>query len=107
MKHFYTHLIEIDSIIIELDKLDLSEDQKRQLADLVDSNIHHIILDAILSELSEEDKRIFLKHVHEDDHDKIWQHLFEKVDNIEHKIKDVADDFKKQLHKDLKEAKNK
>lgn len=105
MKQFYSHLIEIESIVLELDKFDLSEEEKIHLAQLIDSSLHHTILDAILSELKEEDKRIFLRHIHENDHDKIWQFLNGKVDNIEERIKKTADDLKKELHKDLKETK--
>lgn len=105
MKQFYSHLIEIESITLELDKLDLSEDQKYYLASLVDSSLHHQVLDAVLSELSDSDKRVFLQHLNEDDHDKIWKFLNEKVDNIEEKIKNAAEDLKRQLHDDLKKAK--
>ena len=101
---FYTHLIEIESIIVELDKLDLSDEQKAHLAGLIDSSLHHTILDAVLSELSPQDKKVFLNHLKEDDHSKIWKFLNEKVDNIEEKVKKAADDLKLQLRKDLKEA---
>lgn len=107
MKQFYSHIIEIESLIVELDQLDLEDEQKRHLAILIDSSLHHAILDAILLELSEEDKRIFIKHLAEDDHDKIWKFLTEKVGNIEDKIKKVSEDLKHQLHEDLKKAKNK
>lgn len=102
---FYSHLIEIESIVTELDKLDLSEEQKIHLTGLIDSSLHHTILDAVLSELSPEDKRVFLNHLKEDDHDKVWKFLNEKVDNIEGKIKKAAQDLKMELHNDLKEAK--
>lgn len=105
MKKFYEHLIEIESITLELERLDLDEQQKMHLASLVDSSLHYAILDAILSELSNQDKRVFLKHLSEDDHDKIWKFLNEKVDNIEEKIKKVAEDLKRELNEDLKKAK--
>ncbi len=104
MKYFYSHLIEIESLATELDKLDLSKEQKAHLADLVDSSLHHTVLDAVLSELTETDKKVFLNHLRENDHSKIWHFLNEKVDNIEDKIKKAADDLKDELHKDLKEA---
>lgn len=104
-KQFYTYLIEIESLVVELDKLDLSNEQKLHLSQLVDSSLHHTILDAILSELSEDDKKIFLRYVHEDDHQKIWTFLNEKTDNIEEKIKKVVEDLKIELHKDIKKAK--
>lgn len=104
---FYSNLVEIESIIVELDKLDLSDEQKIHLASLIDSSLHHTVLDAILSELPSHDKRVFLAHLKENDHGKIWQFLNEKVDHIEDKIKKAAEDLKIELHKDLKEAKNK
>lgn len=104
MKYFYSHLIEIDAIIVELDKLDLTDDQKHHLAKLVDSSLHHTVLDSILSELSDKDKKDFLQHLNENDHEKIWKFLNERVDNIEEKIKKTAEDLKVQLHKDIKKA---
>lgn len=104
MRYFFSHLIEIDSIIIELDKLDLSPEQKLHLTNLIDSSLYHTILDAVLSELTSSDKKFFLNHLKEDDKDKIWQFLNQKIDNIEDKIKRAANDLQQELHKDLKEA---
>lgn len=87
--------------------MDLTEEQKVHLTSLIDSSLHHTILDAILSQLSPQDKRVFLQSLQEDDHSKIWKFLNEKVDNIEDKIKKVAEGLKNELHEDLKEVKNK
>lgn len=104
-KYFYSHIIDIESLVVELDKLDLEDHEKLHLSELVDSSLHNTVLDAILSELSEEDKKIFLKHLENDEvHEKIWEHLNSKVDNIEEKIKIAADSLKEDLDKDLKEA---
>lgn len=105
MKHFYSHLIQIESVITELDTLNLDQEQKDHLASLIDSSLHHTILDAVLSELPLADKRVFLNQLKEDDHNKIWEFLNSKIDNIEDKIKKAADDLKVELHDDLKEAK--
>ena len=106
-KHFYSHLVETDSLVVLINDLDITDDEKGHLISLVDSQLHHTILDAILSELSEEDKRTFLKHLLHEEHDKIWNHLNDKVDNIEEKVKKAADDLKKELHQDINEAKSK
>lgn len=105
MKKWYTHLIEIESITEELDKMDLSSEEKLHLAHLVDSSLHHTILDAVLSQLSSKDKEIFLNHLKSEDHDQIWQFLNDKVQDIEVKIQMAAEELKNQLKKDLKEAK--
>lgn len=103
-KHFYIHLIEIESVFMELETLELSETEKKQLSSLIDSNLHHHILDAILSELSQEDKKVFMDHLAKGDEKRIWQFLNAKTENIEEKIKKASEDIKEKLHKDIKEA---
>lgn len=105
MTYFYSNLITLESVLEELNSLDLSGEQKTHLATLLDSSLHHTILDAILSELGDHDKQVFLKSLNENDHVKIWGFLNEKVENIEDKIKKAADELTSELHKDLKKAK--
>lgn len=95
----------MESVFIELDQLDLNDEQRHQLGSLIDANLHHTILDAILTELNPEDKKVFLEYLSKDDHDKIWEHLNSKVDNIEEKIKNAAEQLKKELDEDIKESK--
>ena len=90
---------------LELGDMDLDQGERLELIALIDSNLHQVVLDAVLSELLEEDKKIFLKYLHANDHEKIWQHLTLKVKNIEEKIKKAAEDLKKEMHKDIKESK--
>ena len=104
-KHFYSHLIDTSVFSLELGNMDLNPSQRLELIALVESNLHQVILDAVLSELSEEDKKIFLKYLHVNDQEKIWQHLRTKVQNIEEKIKKAAEDLKKEMHNDIKDAK--
>lgn len=105
MKHFYSQVIEIESLIVELDKLELSDQERMHLTSLIDSSLHHTVLDAVLSELPESERAVFLKHLEANDHSRIWKHLNEKIDNIEEKIKKAADELKLELHKDIREAK--
>lgn len=104
-KYFYSHIIETESLTIAINDLAVSDSEKAHLIALVDSSLHHTVLDAILSELSEIDKKTFLRHMVEDDHDKIWKHLNEKVDGIEEKIKKAAHNLREQLHEDIKVTK--
>lgn len=104
-KQFYSHIVEIDSIVVRLHEMRLSEEEKAHLLALMDSSLHHTILDAILSELSPSDKRLFLQHLASDDHDAIWKFLKSKIDDIEGKIQKAAYDLKKELHADIDEVK--
>ena len=106
-KHFYSHLIKTETIAVRLQYLDLSDEERAHLLGLIDSSLHHAILDAVLSELSEQDKKKFLEHLSTGKHDRLWDFLNGRVDNIEDKIKKAADDLSEKLHKDIDEAKEK
>jgi len=90
---------------MKIQELDASMDEKKHLEDLAEANLHHTILDTVLNELSEEDKRKFLEHVSTGEHEKLWEHLKEKVEDIEVKVKKTAASFTKELHKDIENAK--
>lgn len=104
-KQFYDSVDEIDALHVELESLELDEGEKEHLSDLIDANLHTTILDLILSELSEEDKRKFLDHLLEDDHGKIWQHLDKNIDGVREKIEKAAKDLSTQLKKDIDDTK--
>lgn len=80
----------------------MSHEERVHLLTLAESNIHHAVLDAILSELSEQDKKIFMDHLHSNNHDEIWKLLNSRIENVEEKIRKAAVDLKKELHKDIK-----
>jgi hypothetical protein len=106
-KYFYTHIIDTSILSLELGNMDLTSKERLHLISLIDSNIHHQILDLVLSELSESDKKTFLTNLASEDHDKVWEFLKGKVNNIEEKIKKTAEDLKKELHEDIKEVRSK
>lgn len=108
MIYFYTKIIEVETLIEELHSMDLSDRERVHLAALVDSSVHHVILDEILSNLSESDKKAFLHRFKDNPGDeKLLEFLAEKVDGIEEKIKKAADELISEMHKDIKKAKRK
>ena len=104
-KYFYTHIIDTSILSLELAEMDLTPKERLHLISLIDSNIHHEVLDLILSELTPLDKKTFLTHLASENHDKVWKFLRGRVNNIEEKIKKAAEDVKNELHKDIKELK--
>lgn len=106
MKYFYSHIIEIESIVVELDQMDLSDEQKSHLATLVDSTIHHTVLDVIFTNLPEEHKTILVEKIKIDPKDReIMEFLKNNTENIEEQIKEVVEELKKELKADLAAAK--
>lgn len=86
--------------------MDLSDEERDYLAALVDSSLHHAVLDEILSNLQGEDKKLFLALLEQDpENEKLMEFLKTKVEDIEDKIKRAADDLVAQMHEDIKKAK--
>ncbi len=106
-QHFYTHLIEVDSVYTVLDLMDLTTEEKNDLIVVVESTVHHVVIETVLSELSEDDKKLFLAHVVHDRHDQVWKILNDKTRNIDKKIRRAIDKLKNEFHKDIKKVKNK
>lgn len=106
MSYFYTHIVGIEEILVDLDQMDLSEKEKKHLASLIDSSLHHTIIDAILDELPEKEREEFLKYHPRLDHEEIWKFLGTRAKSIEEKIKVVSDELKVKIKQDIKEAKS-
>lgn len=105
-KHFYAHLTETTDIILELGELDLSPEERIHLLSLVEANIHSAVINTVLFNLSEENKKIFLSNLISNDHPKTWEHLNKSTKDLENKIKETIDSVKKELLKDIRKAKN-
>ena len=101
-KHFYHSIVSMDSLRVRLDLFDLSDLDKDQLMELAERTLHHSILDIVLSELSDKDKKIFLEHHASEKHEEIWKLLNVNVKNIENKIQVTAENISQRLHSDLK-----
>jgi len=101
VKHFYNHLVTLEDLFSELSLLDVTEREKEDLADIAHINLHQVIIDRILSELSGTDKKKFLELMAQGEDEKIWDHLHSKVEKIEDKITDAADQLKKELKEDI------
>ena len=106
IKHFYSYHIDIESVEIEINSLDINEHEKKHLKELAESHIHHAVLDVVLSELNQEDKKTFISYLNTKDHEKIWKFLQGKVENIENKILAAASHIKKELLADINESKS-
>lgn len=105
-RHFYSNIVTLDTVIGELSLLEISPEEKKELEELAHDHLHQTILDAILSELSERDKKIFLANVEYETHERVWKHLNDKVDNIEDRIKTAAEKIKKELQQDIARVKS-
>lgn len=106
MAYFYSHLVEIGEIMEKLDGLDMTDAQKKHLADLIDSTIHQEILNIIFARLSDNDKLLFIEQLKNDPtNPEIMKLLNEKAADIEDEIKEAVKKIKKELHEDVETAK--
>jgi len=104
-KHFYSHLIEIHEIYLSVSEMELKDEERNHLLSLAEANIHATVINTVLPKLSEEDKKVFLKNLVANNHEETWKHLLSNARDIEAKIHQSLKDLKKELLKDIEEAK--
>lgn len=102
--HFYSHLVEIDTVVTELDVLDLNAEEKHELVKIMETTIHHVVLNTVMAELSEEDKKQCLEHLAGNNHSELWKMLTEKVPEVHDKIKKSVHKVKREMSEDIKET---
>lgn len=106
MAYFYSHLIQVDDLVIAMEELELEGHHKEHLSALADSTVHHTILELILSKLSVEDRKTFIKMVHKNPDDpELMEFLNKRIDGVEEEIKAAAKKLKTEMHEDIKKAK--
>jgi len=105
-KHFYSHLIDFEPIVVTLTELEFEDAEREGLLEIAGDSVHHAVLDVILSELSDDDKKEFLRLLLDEGHEQVWEHLNSRVENIEEKIKDTARKLQEELHKDIHDSKD-
>jgi len=105
-KVFYDHLVVREEIIAEIDKHVLAIEEREELVQLVDENLHHQVLDIILSSLPREKHEEFLIRFHNTPHDEnLLDYLKRHDTEIEKKITEEAKKIKSELLAEIKRAK--
>lgn len=101
-KHFYTHLVQINEIILDLGDLEMSQEERVHLLALLDANIHSTVVHTVLNELPPSEKKVFLENILLNDHKKTWGHLNSNSTNLEEKITKAANELINEMKKDIK-----
>ena len=106
-KQFYSHLISFESVRVEMNGLDLNDKQKEELLTLAESHVHHVMLDEALSRIKDNDKKVFLKHISLEEHEKALAVLRNHTKDIEKHLLHAAHELLEELRDDIRELKKK
>lgn len=105
-KTFYTHLIEIHHISLELEGTEMSEKEKNHLIKIFESAVHTSVMDHVLLSLPDEDHERFLKHADQENHDAVWE-ILNSISNIEEIIRTAAHAVRNEFLRDVQDQKKK
>lgn len=105
-KYFYSHIVATADISLALGNMDMPSEDRIKLIALAEENLHHAVIEAILSQLSEEDKKHFLLHLSRNDHEKVWILLKDKLNDAEGIVMRISKEIKDEMHRDIKSSKN-
>lgn len=103
MSYFYAHIVNPDDLAKEIEVLDVSAEDRAHLFMVVQSTLHHRVIDALLEELHDDHKHIFLTHIVEENHEGVWRVLNEHVDGAEDKIRQTYEWLRAELMADIHE----
>lgn len=102
MKDFY--LVSLHLFHSEFDRLNLSEEERAEILNIVEEIYLHKLVDRVLRELEEEEeKRIFLKILAAEAQLELTQFLKEKVEDIEEKLREEVKNLTEELILEIKE----
>ncbi len=101
MKHFYSHLVTLEHIKVELSGLDLTQEQQEELLQIAQKQIHNVMMDQALSNIKGEDKKVFLQHIANQDHEKAWEVLRKHMQDAEKHFLHAAHEIYEQLREDI------
>lgn len=106
-KIFYDHLIVLEEVGVELDKHDLSSEEREEIEQIIEETVHHRVLDRILSHLPRHHHADFLDRFHRAPHDEeLLKYLDEKIEeSVEKHIADEVGKLKRELLEDIKSSK--
>jgi hypothetical protein len=81
-KIFYDHLIVLEEVRVQIDKVAKTSEEKEEIWKLVDEIIHHRVMNTILEKLPEKHHKSFLKRFYAAPYDeKLIPYLNEKIDD--------------------------
>lgn len=106
-KIFYDHLVAREEVTAELDKTEISLEERTELVSIIDETLHHHVLNTILAHLPAEKHEEFLKKFHQAPHDeKLLDYLKKEAKlDIEEKIREDTKKVKAELLAEIKRAK--
>ena len=94
-------------IRIELSGLDLAPSEQKELMEIAEKQLHHVMLNVALSQIKGEDKKVFLSHVAKEDHEKSWELLRKHSRDIEQYLMHAAHSLYEELRADIRDLKKK
>ena len=99
--HFYSHLTDPQRFHAHLQSVEMTDDERTHLVVIIESTLHHRIIDIVLENMPDPHKDTFLDHVASEDHEAVWRLLNEHVEKSEETIKEVIHLLEKELEEDL------
>jgi len=102
VKHFVTN----PKILVTIEALSLSPEEKDKLTEIATLVYHQKLLNKFLDHLAEEDKRTFVEKVLADPKEDSLNFLHEKIENIERVVEEAIFEIEEKLLEEIESLKN-
>ncbi len=102
-KTFFSHLLDTDQLIMMVERLLEIEKEKMEILDMIDSTIHHRIMDRILYELDDKHHELFMTEFSRDPgNEDLLSFLKKQIPDIEDRIQSESKDAQDSLFEDIR-----
>lgn len=102
-KTFFSHLLDTDQLIMLVERYLEVEEEKLEILDMIDSTLHHRVMDRVLHELDEGHHEIFIAEYSRDPGDEELLFFLKKhIPDIEDVIRSESKSTQASLFEDIK-----
>ncbi|MFH1749996.1 MAG: hypothetical protein ABH837_03870 [bacterium] len=102
-KTFFSHLLDTDQLIMMVERLLEIEEEKLEILDMIDSTLHHRVIDKVLDELDDRHHELFMTEYSRDPgNEELLYFLKKHIPDIEDKIQLESKATQSSLFEDIK-----
>lgn len=94
-----------ENIIVEINSLDVENHEREKLLKMTDELAEHRFLNAVLDNLKEKDKEIFLDYLHGGTPEIVAEFLHRRIEGIEEILKEHGKALEYEIIEDIKSIK--
>lgn len=102
-KNFYDHLVKVESLTIQVNRLDLNPSQKKRVNGLIKSSVHYTLVNTLMSDVPEKERPRAIKTLNSGNYNELWSVFDTKKARVEGNLRKAFENLSREILRDLKD----